>query len=252
METNFLNNQEEQNEKPGGATGPLIMKKKEAIARYDDEIQQEQQQKKSAFASFKNRFSHSTESQEDMGGVLNTNLIKNEITSFINWQEKTVVLILYFLLLIVFLLGSYAYAFYLEKKEIAKNAGLNDEIAVIKYNIGESELKVDKGLALQKKISLAQSILSKHIYWSPFFKFLEETTSKDVYYKSFSCDTEGSYKFPASAQGGYYTVSEQVKTLRENDLVRSVELLEASPGKSGVGEIDFSIQLELNKKIFQK
>ena len=113
---------------------------------------------------------------------------------------------------------------------------------------------VDNILRFQKKMELVKGLLSEHIYWTNFFKFLENSISDDVYLSGFSGDVSGEYALNAKARS-FNVLAEQIKSLRTNENVFMVSTTGGSVSGSEGGAVDlvdFSIDIEINPEVFKK
>lgn len=191
----------------------------------------------------------------EKSGVMGTNLIKNEMTSFFSWRKK-----LYFLIslsgaAILIIILAYAGLFIWEKEVQVRDEMLLNQIKKINQQIGEAEVYVKDILKFQKKLKLASGLLEKHIYWTNFFTFLEENTLTDIYYSGFSGDTKGEYQLSAFARS-FSNITRQLKILKDNNNVEDVKTSGGKAGKAGAGgqngSISFQMDLKVKPEIFYK
>ncbi|MEK7203242.1 MAG: hypothetical protein AAB653_02915 [Patescibacteria group bacterium] len=182
--------------------------------------------------------------------IVKTNLIKGEIVAYFDWKAKIVVLINVIILSCSVVGFAYAGLLFWQKQNIGKKE------ETIKKNIAQVEQANQAGeknkeiVIFQNKLNATTILLNNHIYWTNFFKFLEENTMPDVYYTGFSGDTGGRYFFNAITKN-YAGISKQINAMKANSHVINVK---AEGGKiAGRGEksgINFSLDLEINPDIF--
>ena len=187
--------------------------------------------------------------------ILETNLIKGEIIFFFNWRKgiiKLSIAIILACLAIGVVYGGLDFWQKYKEEEIRKIA---QKFIELNQQIRQAEQGVDEILAWQRKLSLVSTLLDNHIYWTNFFKFLENNTLVDVYFPGgFSGDTSGNYNL-AAVGVNYNTIHQQVKTLKILDQVVRVGVTSGSftpTGEDGQSSINFSLELSVNPEIFYK
>ena len=100
-------------------------------------------------------------------------------------------------------------------------------------------------------------MLDQHVYWTNFFKLLEENTLADVYYSGFSGDNKGEYELMASGKH-FSIIQAQVERFLSSEYVSSVSVDQASISAAGKekasadGEIAFGLELVVDPAIFTK
>ena len=197
--------------------------------------------------------------------ILETNLIKGELASFFNWKKGILVLIFYFLFSGLIVAGFYGGLLLWEKQRESLKLEYSGKILDLEEQVIKPlEEEAKKILTVKEKIKLAKSLLDRHIYWTNFFKFLEDNTLTDVYYtSSFAGDTNGEYSFSARTRN-FKMILDQVNIMRGNDNVEKVIVSGGSvkssgsieqgggDGQSDVGGVDFKLELTINPNIFMK
>lgn len=125
--------------------------------------------------------------------------------------------------------------------------GFNNKITVYKnFSVEMSEVG--------KQIALVDQMLNRHVYWTHFFALLEKYTLQDVYYDGLSAGMNGNITLSAHGRS-YQTVSQQLLLLLSDEAkefaleARSTSASLSSTAKGGE-QVDFSIQLTLNPKLF--
>lgn len=194
--------------------------------------------------------------------TIKTNLMDGGPTILVDWKRNF--LFLGFGLFIVALLIGLLYVFFQFKIQNESIAGeeLDQEIKIIDMQIEKEKANLSEIDKLQKKLLISKNILDKHIYWTNFFKFLEDNTLENVYYlNGISGSTDGDYSFEALTDN-YKNITEQLMVLRNSDLVLGAEVSEASleekkkkneeDNNSQEKQIKFNLSLKLAPEIFYK
>lgn len=189
---------------------------------------------------------------EKMQPVIRTNLIKGEIITFFDWPSKIIVLIS-LILGPVFLVGAiYFGVMYYKKANQVKSQEQAQKFIELTQKINQEEVGLKEIIDFQTKLKIISQIFAKHLYWTNFFKFLEDNTIKDVYYSGFTGDTSGNYSLDALAVS-YNNISEQAKILKNNKNITDVQV---TGGEMMRGDADnktkikFILKFSILKNIF--
>jgi hypothetical protein len=189
---------------------------------------------------------------EKMQPVIRTNLIRGEIITFFDWPSKIIVLISA-ILTSVFLIGViYFGIMYYKKENQVKSQEQAQKFTELTQKINQEEVGLEKISDFQAKLKTTSQIFAKHLYWTNFFKFLEDNTIKDVYYSGFIGDTSGNYSLDALAVS-YNNISEQAKILKNNKNITDVQV---TGGEMIWGDADnktkikFILKFSILKNIF--
>jgi len=150
--------------------------------------------------------------------ILETNLIRGELVTFFDWRSKVVISVSAILTPIL-IIGAvhYALAFY-QKSSQVKNLTQAQKFAELEQGIIKEESGIKEVFDFQTKLKIVSKIFEQHIYWTNFFKFLENNTIKDVYFINFDGDTSGKYAMGASAVD-YGGIAEQINVFRNNEKI---------------------------------
>lgn len=184
--------------------------------------------------------------------ILETNLIKNDIIIFYDWQKKIIILLIVVVLSCIMIGVAYFGLFWIEEKKEAEEQYIIKNIEKVKDDIVIAEKNVSDALEFKKKLNQVSTLLDKHVYWSNFFAFLEKNTLSDVNYISFSGDIKGNYGLPASAKS-FNLIDAQVIQMLSDDHVIGASVREGSidaEQKEKSAGVNFKINLSLNPKIF--
>lgn len=186
--------------------------------------------------------------------ILETNLIKGEIITFFDWHKKIIVLINAILIPVFFIAVIYFGLMFYQKQNQAKIQEQAKKFNELTAEIKQEEIGLKEITKFQARLKIVSQIFAKHIYWTNFFKFLEDNTIKDVYYTGFSGDTSGGYSLNAIASR-FSNISEQVGILKNNKKitdVRSVggEFISGGAVKTNQARVKFILDFSILRSIF--
>lgn len=255
---------------------PILKKESPSLNQKSSEVKVEksgykkQNGEKEKKAEIKNEIKNNEPKMQEGGEwerseILETNLIKGEIASFFNWKRGLIFLFIYIFSSCLTIAAIYEGLIFWGEKKKSNEILISDKIENLNLEIKPLEDNVKKIVDTQKKIVAAAGILKDHIYWTNFFKFLEDNTLADVYYLGgFSGDNKGDYSFSASTKD-FRTILEQVNLLRPNKYVIDTSVnggsvsppkIESEDGepKSGdiTGGVDFTLKLKIDPELFRK
>lgn len=201
-------------------------------------------------------FIQTKDKKEEVGAeILETNLIKGEITVFFNWRKNVAVLLISMILAALAVGMVYGWLSWQESQKEKEGQYFVDKFSELDKEIARIEGEAKKVLVFKKKLSLVNSLLGQHIYWTNFFKFLEENTLADVYYSGFLGDNKGKYNLTANGKD-FSIIQAQVERFLSSEYVSSVSVdqagISAAEKKkaSVAGEIAFGLKLVIDPAIF--
>ncbi len=187
--------------------------------------------------------------------ILETNLIKGEIIFFFNWRKGIIKLSIAVILVCAAIGLVYGGLDLWQKQKEEEIQTIVQKFIGLNQQIRKADQGVDEILAWQKKLGLVSDLLDNHIYWTNFFKFLEDNTLIDVYFPGgFSGNTGGNYNLSAVGVN-YNTIHQQVKTLKIIDQVVKVSVMSGNfvpTGEDGQSSINFNLELSVDPEIFYK
>ena len=254
--------------------------KKRVLSEYNETLKQEKQNKNffakkaagtvgndsnkekhqgvtSDFWGLKSRIDEVGNSSVPRKVTLKTNLIKEDITTYVNWK-KNIIFVLTGLIFVVFVIGGfYVQLIYEEYKFDMESKGLDSEIEILNVKINDIEKQNEEIGEFQKKLSITSGLLDNHVYWTNFFKFLEENTLSNSYYtSSISGDVVGVFNFEVITED-YKSIDDQLRVLAGNEYV-----LEANTSSGAINEegekseklrdgVSYSLELKLSPDIFK-
>src|SRR3989339_88783 len=204
-------------------------------------------------------------------GILKTNLIKDEVTTFFDWRKNLRVLFINLTYTGLAISVIYIGLAYWESRVSEYSLTVINQIEEIIPQIKRAENEAEKIDAFQKKVDLVSDLFAKHIYWTNFFRFLEKNTLSEAYYiGGFSGDTKGEYTFDAEVSD-YPSVADQITILEANEFVtglvvesarQEMSKKETSAGKNEAEntgsatdkemKVNFSLLIKVKPDIFYK
>ena len=158
-----------------------------------------------------------------------------------------VVLIPIFLIAVIYI-GLMSY----QKQSQAKIQEQTKKFNELTEKIKQAEVGLKDITEFQTRLGIVSKVFAKHIYWTNFFRFLEDNTIKDVYYSGFGGDTGGKYSLDAVAST-FSNISEQVDILRNNHKITDVQTSGGQfiPGDgANKTKVKFTLDLSILKDIF--
>ncbi|MDO8592897.1 MAG: hypothetical protein Q7R92_03980 [bacterium] len=186
------------------------------------------------------------------GDVVETNLIKGEIITFFDWRKKIITFISVILASVFLAAAAYSALAYYQKQSQAKNQEQAKKFEDLTGKIKQEEGNLKEAADFQAKLKIVSQIFAQHLYWTDFFKFLEDNTMKDVYYSGFDGDTGGHYTLDAQA-AKFSNIYEQVNLLKNNEKITEVKALGGelvSGDEKNNARVNFTLNFSILKKIF--
>jgi hypothetical protein len=191
--------------------------------------------------------------------IIKTNLIKGEITSYFDWKRNSFILLKRLAVTSIFIGGVFLLLLIWEMDINKRGVDIKDEVERLHGDATGKEEKIKEIDLFHKKVTVAEILLGKHIYWTNFFSFLENDILEDVYItSSFDGNTSGAYEFSAKAKD-YKTLAAQLVLLENSDAVISVDIAGGntsgvSTDQSGMDQssVDFGFSVVLKNDIFFK
>ncbi len=248
--------QKEKELKAGTGVKPTTLSQEERTAALNDSaLKKEAPAKKISSpkptASVRNakNFFRSFVTRGSVPSTIETNLIKNEVSEFFNWRPNIIFLITNIVLTLVAMGTYFGYVAYVEFQQIALENDLDIQIKENNRFIMIAKANANEVISFNNNVDTIKGILSKHIYWTNLFNFLEESLLDVVFLENFSGNTTGEYSLPIVA-GHYFEVTRQAKVFLEDNSGFVKDLSVASV--SGIGSIKTQINIQIDKNIFYK
>jgi len=189
--------------------------------------------------------------------IIGTNLIKDEVITFLNWK-KSIAVLLGFAITSGLIVGAiFVSLVYTEKQKRESNQLILKDFNQLNDQIKNIEKEIDKIFLFQRRLELASQLFDQHIYWTNFFDFLEKNIIDDVYLFGFGGDTKGQYDISAQAKD-FRAIAKQIKALRANNQVQEVRanggsaisaVEDAGDIKKAKG-VDFSLKINIDPQLF--
>ncbi len=182
------------------------------------------------------------------------NLIKDQGVLFFNWKQRLLTLSLALVLSSLAIGLVYVGLLIWQKERLRDNESTLANFEAINAEIAKNEREIQDIVAFNRKLDVVSFILSNHVYWSNFFKFLESNTLKDVYFEKFTGDLTGQYMIPAVSRN-LDAASAQLEVMKAYPLVRNVQYLagQTVADASGDGQrTKFNLEISVDPKIFIK
>jgi len=104
-------------------------------------------------------------------------------------------------------------------------------------------------LTYQKKIKDFSGLISGHLKSSKIFVFIEEQCHPKVWFNDFTLDTEKASVMLLGEAQSFESLGQQMLILRDEKMVKSIELGNVSLNKEG--KINFNLNIFLNPSIFK-
>lgn len=186
--------------------------------------------------------------------ILDVNLIKDEVRVVFDWRRNLLVILVVFLVAAALVAELYFGLDWWSQKEMVRAQSITSQLDSLNREIAQTKGQVDAALTYQAKTAAAGQLLTNHVYWTNFLRWLEKNTLSSVKYTDFSGDLSGQYELAANAST-YAEVSWQAKILLDDSLVEKVEILTAANGSEGIKNqsgVSFPMSLKIKPDIFKK
>lgn len=186
--------------------------------------------------------------------ILEVNLIKDEVRVAFDWRKNLLVLLVVFLVAGSLVAELYYGLNWWSREEMSGAQLLSSQVDSLNREIAQIKGQSDAALTYQAKTAAVGQLLSNHIYWTKFLRWLEENTLSSVKYADFNGDLTGQYQLAAKAPT-YAEVSWQAKAFMDDPLVEKVEILSAVSGGKNAKEqsgVSFPLSLKVKPDIFKK
>ncbi len=182
------------------------------------------------------------------------NLIKDQGVLFFNWKQRLLTLSLALVLSSLAIGLVYVGLLIWQKERLRDNESTLANFEAINAEISKNEREIQEIVTFNRKLDVVSFILTNHVYWSNFFKFLETNTLKDVYFEKFTGDLTGQYMIPAVSRN-LDAASSQLEVMKAYPLVRSVQYLAGQTVADSTGDgqrTKFNLEISVDPKIFIK
>lgn len=208
----------------------------------------------SGFVGFFKKLFAKKNKQASGSHILATDLISGEVTVVFDWKKNILVLAFFVVVAGLLLVGVYQGLVLWEDKKLTEAIRGTEKFTELNTQISLEEKGIDEIIDLQKKLELIKQLLDRHIYWSNFFAFLERDTLADVYFDTFSGDTNGIYPLTGTTKN-FKTLADQLMTLQADKMVNRATSRGGSAAINAEGNTDqvtFNLELSVKKELFNK
>jgi len=168
--------------------------------------------------------------------------------------RQKAILIAIVVILVLVLGGSFGLLKWYQGKFVSELEKIEKDIGSIEKQIANLDEAKNRAEILQKQFVVADKLLTKHVYWTEVFSFMEKNTVPDVYFKNFVGGIDGSISLSGIAKS-YKAVAEQIVSLREAENAEKISITSASASVAPTGEtteVNFDAKLKLKPEIFLK
>lgn len=156
--------------------------------------------------------------------MIRANLIKEQRSLFFNWNRKFLSLIFSSLLAVLVVLLVYVGLLLFQRNKLEENRYIFDNLENIKGQISSEEKKAEEVIDFNERITYVKYLLDNHIYFSEFFKLLEDRTILDVYFEKFSGGIQENYKLACIAKDTQSIHTEKNVLLDYDQKVKGVNI----------------------------
>lgn len=188
--------------------------------------------------------------------ILKTNLIKNEVTTFVNWGNYAKNAALTIFLSIFMVAALYFGLIYWETVANQEGESLLSEKENLEIQVSALERDIKEVNVFQHRLILAGKLLDNHLYWTNFFKTLEELIISEAYISnSFSSSLSGEYQFGLVVDS-FESIYNQLRVLREHPAVLSAQVSSGNFIEGGTKDqadsapkVEFNLSLRIDPNI---
>lgn len=159
-------------------------------------------------------------------------------------------LIIVLILVLMVYAGLLIYEKVFLKKQIDKISSANAQLT-----LEERIADIKKVIKTDRKLDLLNQLLNSHIYFSQFFKFLEDNTLSKIYFNKFSASLAGQTVSLSGKAASYSELAKQIKTFSEQKEINKVDVSDITLLPDG--RVSFSMNFNFDKslllrKLFKK
>ncbi len=211
--------------------------------------------------------SQNKENEKEWEGshILETNLIKGEFVASFQLKKNLIFLLIFIIFACLAVAGIYGGLIFRDKQKMEQTVVNSDKIDNLYKTIEQLEGEIEPMSMLGDNLKLAGELLDNHIYWTNFFKFLEDITIPDVFYNGISFNNSGEYSLSARTKN-FRTILDQVNIMRLNEYIKEVKVdggevsvaeaagQESESQKKGeeTAGVDFALKFSVDPVLFTK
>ncbi len=176
----------------------------------------------------------------------NVNLLPSEIKE-VDTNTFIFSLLLSLLMCVLIVFAVYFGVSIYRDKIIRENNELNKTVNDSLEDLKSYDSTIKDIESWQEKVQKIQDLFGRHIYWSKFFKAIEDNTLPTVNFSNFQGGLNGNLVLSAMAPDYQTVVRQWLYLKRANNFAKNVIITGASLSEDGVS---FSITLDLQDNIF--
>jgi len=189
--------------------------------------------------------------------ILEVNLIKDEMQVSFNLRKHFSTLLFSLFVATLFVVEIYLGLNWWSAYEEDRLAQAQIRFNALSEEIRKMKTTSDQISAFRQRVELADALLSRHVYWTNFFTWLEANTLSSVSYQNFSGGSDGEYNLEATTDN-FRDISWQTRLLLADPAVLSVRVdegggdrdLESADATKNTEKIEFNLQLKVKPSIF--
>jgi hypothetical protein len=180
--------------------------------------------------------------------ILDVDLIKDEVAVKFQWRKHLLIMLIFVVLAGSLVAEAYFLLLGWEQQEVTrKSENFALEVQKIDKKISNLKTQLAPALALKSKVDVINPILTKHVYWTNFFGFLEKNTLVNVYYNGFTGTTDGNYVLKALVND-FRAVSYQLKTILKDPTIKSATIANEQIDNQKNGQVNVYFDLSIGVK----
>jgi len=189
--------------------------------------------------------------------ILEVNLIKDEMQVSFNLRKHFSTLLFALFVATLFVVEIYLGLNWWSAYEEERLAQAQTRFNTLSEEIRKMKTTSDQISAFKQRVELADALLSRHVYWTNFFNWLETNTLSSVSYQNFSGKNDGEYNLEASTDN-FRDISWQTRLFLADPAVLSVRVdegggdrdLENPEANKETAKIEFNLQIKVDPSIF--
>ena len=189
--------------------------------------------------------------------ILEVNLIKDEMHVSFNLRKHFGTLLFSLFVATLFVVEIYLGLNWWSAYEEERLAQAQTRFNTLSEELRKMKNTSDQISVFRQRVELADALLSRHVYWTNFFNWLEANTLSSVSYQNFSGKNDGEYNLEASTDN-FRDISWQTRLFLADPSVLSVRVdegggdrdLENPEANKATEKIEFNIRLKVDPSLF--
>jgi hypothetical protein len=149
--------------------------------------------------------------------------------------------------------GGYLYLANLEANRLEEKNSVEQNLNEVVADIRAAEDEAEEAATFDSRAVVADELLTEHLFWTRFFKYLGTQTKKNVSYLNFAGDYDSRTVSMDAVARTYRDVAEQIVVLRENPVIEEVITASATAQVNEKGALDgvaFSLVMTLQPEVW--